>query len=165
MIVDCPSTSRPTARVVLMDDLDRVLFLHAREGESGGFFWVTPGGGLEADESFEQAAIREVREETGLSMELGPCLWKRHHVFNWLGKRQDQFEVYFMARVSGPSRIGGTPDAYVQGHRWWTLQEVEQSDEIFVPEQIAELIALALAGGISDEPVESQVPDSSKTKP
>ncbi|WP_369523061.1 NUDIX domain-containing protein [Serratia quinivorans] len=30
-------------------------------------YWATPGGGLEANGSFKQKAVRELREETGLT--------------------------------------------------------------------------------------------------
>jgi ADP-ribose pyrophosphatase YjhB (NUDIX family) len=43
----------------MIDDLDRELYLHAREGNSDETFWVMPGGGLLPGETFEQAAIRE----------------------------------------------------------------------------------------------------------
>jgi len=149
--------SRPAARVVMVDDHDRVLFLRAHEGESGSTFWVMPGGGLTAGESFEEAAIREIHEETGLSIRLGPCLWTRRHVFDWLGKHHDQFEVFFLARVSGPVPIGGTPDDYVHGYRWWTLRELELSDETFAPRRIAQLIAPVLRGRYPSEPYDCGV--------
>jgi 8-oxo-dGTP pyrophosphatase MutT (NUDIX family) len=157
MTIEHPPDSRPAARVVMIDDRDRVLYLHAREAESGKAFWVMPGGGLAAGETFEEAAIREAYEETGLSISLGPCLWKRRHVFDWLGKRLDQFEVFFLVRVSGVTRIGGTPDDYVHGHRWWSLHELERSDEVFAPRRIAELIAPVLRGEYPSEPYDCGV--------
>jgi 8-oxo-dGTP pyrophosphatase MutT (NUDIX family) len=157
MTVEYPSTSRPAARVVMVDDHDRVLFLHAREGESGKTFWVMPGGGLAVGEGFEEAAIRETYEEMGLSISLGPCLWKRHHVFDWMGKRLDQFELFFLARVSVATHISGTSDDYVHRHRWWSVRELECSQETFAPRRIAQLIAPVLRGEYPGEPYDCGV--------
>ena len=75
---------RPSARVLLIDDQDRVLLLRANVGE--GDVWITPGGALEPGETAEDAARRELREETGIeSAELSPCVWTRTHRFVWAG--------------------------------------------------------------------------------
>ncbi|MFF0250787.1 NUDIX domain-containing protein [Streptosporangium sandarakinum] len=55
---------RHAARVITLDEHDRVLLL--RYDENGGF-WATPGGSLEPDEDHYSAAVREVREELGLT--------------------------------------------------------------------------------------------------
>lgn len=157
MSFEIPSGSRPAARVVMIDDSDRVLYLHAREGVDGREFWVMPGGGLEPGESFEEAAIREVREETGIEVALGGCLWTRHHAFEWLGQRLAQFEVFFLARLGGSHNVSGTPDSYVHGHRWWSLEEILQTNEVFAPRDIAKLIAPVLHGDIPKEPFDCGV--------
>ena len=56
---------RPTARLIVLNERDQVLLLRL-EGESETF-WMPPGGGLKAGESYEQAARRELREETQAS--------------------------------------------------------------------------------------------------
>ncbi len=58
--------TRLAARVILIDDQDRILYFHAREPKSGKEFWVMPGGGLDEGERYEDAAIRETFEETGI---------------------------------------------------------------------------------------------------
>ncbi|MFY7854607.1 MAG: NUDIX domain-containing protein [Rubrivivax sp.] len=47
--------------------------LLVRNVKSGHYdFWVAPGGGVKADETLEQAVAREVLEETGLQVQVGP---------------------------------------------------------------------------------------------
>jgi 8-oxo-dGTP diphosphatase len=53
--------TRGATVVILNDDRSKVL-LHKREDFR---IWALPGGGLEPDEDFEAAAIRETKEETG----------------------------------------------------------------------------------------------------
>lgn len=45
----------------------RVLFIRRNEGRYLGGRWDVPGGQLDAGESPAEAAVRELREETGLS--------------------------------------------------------------------------------------------------
>jgi len=53
---------------------DRVLLVrHNRPGHYD--FWVCPGGGVRGDESLDQAAVREVREETGLEVRISKLLY------------------------------------------------------------------------------------------
>lgn len=58
------------------DDSDRVLFVLHR----GATQWDLPGGGHESDESFEETAVREVREETGISCEVTDAVSVEHEV-------------------------------------------------------------------------------------
>src|SRR5215469_17862934 len=56
---------RRAARVVLLDPRNRVLLMRYDDGPPNGSHWATPGGGLEPGETYEQAALRELAEETG----------------------------------------------------------------------------------------------------
>ena len=65
-----PSTSCPRPHVgigVLLVNPEGLILIGKREGSHAPYFSI-PGGYLEAGESFETAAIREVKEETGLDI-------------------------------------------------------------------------------------------------
>lgn len=54
------------AFAVIFDDQDRVLLCHRRDIDA----WNLPGGGIERGEAPWNAAVREVREEVGLTAEI-----------------------------------------------------------------------------------------------
>ena len=149
--------SRVAARVILVDDQKRVLYLHGKESGSGRQFWVMPGGGLATDESFEDAAVREVLEETGIRVDLGPCVWTRRHVFEMSGKPYDQYERYFIAHVPDTKIQPKNQDDYIVGHRWWSQDELKKSDEQFAPRRVSELLPSILSGEYPSEPYDCGV--------
>ena len=76
---------RPTARAVVIDPEGRVLLFRVLDPRGGDrIYWITPGGGVQGAETFEEAVRREIWEETGFKdFELGPCVWERTRTSPW----------------------------------------------------------------------------------
>jgi 8-oxo-dGTP pyrophosphatase MutT (NUDIX family) len=94
---------RQSAKVLLVDPSDRVLLLSAIDTKAADpiVFWFAVGGGVKEGESPENAAIREVEEETGLLIDqVGPGVLRRHASFEFEGEAVEQDEEYFFARVA-----------------------------------------------------------------
>jgi 8-oxo-dGTP pyrophosphatase MutT (NUDIX family) len=144
---------RATARVLLLDPRDRILLMKGRLPSDPGApgVWFTVGGGVEAGESLEAAARREVLEETGFSAtDLGPVLWRSEQtVRDRKGRPILIREAFMVARCDGaePSREGWAPleREFVDDIRWWTLADLQACAEPVYPPDLSERLASVLA--------------------
>ena len=64
---------RRAARLLVSDPDNSVLLFQYEDDRRK--WWATPGGGLERDETFEQAAAREAAEELSLTLTTFTPLW------------------------------------------------------------------------------------------
>jgi len=151
---------RPASRVLVVDRKDRLLLFDGivpnRERTR---LWCPPGGALKPDETFEEAALRELREETGISeVALGPCVWRREHVFEMFDRWYAADERYFLARVGTAEISDAGREAvearFILGHRWWSAAEIAASRETFVPRRLGDLLPPLLRGEIPGEPMD-----------
>lgn len=158
-----PTTPKPTrhaARAVVIDQLDRILLIKivdASVGSVKGAKWITPGGKCEAGETAEQAVVREIEEETGISSyQLGPQLWHGEHVIAWKGVPTKIIEDYFLVRVVtesdhiDSSALEESEREVFKSHRWWTLTELQQTNEIILPTDMVALLPDILNGSLPD---------------
>lgn len=156
---------RPAARVLLIDACDRVLlFRTALPQRADARLWITPGGALDAGETYEQAALRELWEETGVSgVALGPCVWTRRHIWRWGDAWNDSYERFYPLRVANvrvaPAALDPMERQYLRESRWWSLPEIAAAAraETFVPRRLAELLPPIIAGDLPAAPIETGV--------
>jgi 8-oxo-dGTP pyrophosphatase MutT (NUDIX family) len=155
---------RDAVRVVLADASGRILLFHVLTPEEApDGWWELPGGGIDPGESYLEAAVREIREETGLTLDPGQVSrpsWRRDSTWRSRGMRRLQHEVVVLARVAAdrpPIVDGGRTQEEVEdlvSVRWWQLDEIVRSQERFYPGRLPELLPAFLAGEIIDEPFE-----------
>jgi ADP-ribose pyrophosphatase YjhB (NUDIX family) len=133
--------SRHAVRVLLIDEADRVLLVRVWDGPTSS--WWVPGGGVELGETDDEAAHREIREETRLGeFELGSCVWRWRHTGVLRDRAFDQLERTYVARVAHfepqPGSVG-VPEHASEDMRWWMLAELEHTPETLRPPRLADL--------------------------
>ena len=146
--------TRLAGRVIVIDPAGRVLLFRYDDPPPKGVHWATPGGGVEKDEDFYQAACRELTEETGWTdVAVAPGeVHQNARVFWWSPSQKliRQTDHYFIGRVPDERRPLGEVAAMhvsdgIAASRWWTLAELDETDENVYPEGLADLVRSALA--------------------
>lgn len=142
---------RPTARLIVTDGRGRVLlfqFSHRGGALDGVRYWATPGGGVEAGETVAQAAVRELREETGIDVvQIGAPVAARQQLFLVdSGEYVRDDEVYFHVALADSdaaiSRAGWTDYERhcMTAHRWWSALDLAQTTETVWPQDLSRLL-------------------------
>jgi 8-oxo-dGTP diphosphatase len=135
-----PGHQIPTTRIsVVVIDEGKILLVRHRKGNRQ--YWVLPGGRLEYGETFQECGVRELKEETGLDVEIQGFLFlseaiapdRSRHIVN----------VYLRAKVvGGTMRLGNEP--VLAGVEFVPLAEITQLT-LFPP--IANVLAQSLPNG------------------
>ena len=135
-------STRLAAYAVIVNERDEILLTWFNGGPRGLTpSWSLPGGGVEFDEPIMAATVREVREETGYDVVLGPLL-AEHHV---TGAAHDAdgrpfraqrflFEATIVGGALGTTEVGGTTDFA----RWVPLADLP------LPEPTVDVVDVAL---------------------
>ncbi len=93
--------------------------LAARRTQRGDLVWGLPKGGIEPAETPEEAALREVREETGLVGRIEDSLGDIRYAYVWDGVRIRKRVHFFLVRATG-GRLADH-DEEMEDVRWFPL--------------------------------------------
>jgi 8-oxo-dGTP pyrophosphatase MutT (NUDIX family) len=104
---------------------DRSVLLILVQNLKGEKIWTFPKGHLEAGETAEQAALREVSEETGWDCEIVSYLYKAEYTFSRGEELVDKDVRWFIMKRVGGEGIPKTPDEILD-MKWCTLEDAEK---------------------------------------
>ena len=119
-------------RVVILDNKNRVLMVCQHHEDKD--IWMVPGGGIEEGEDTIHAGVRELLEETGLEIEMGPLLW---HVEEVSESRGQRFVNFFMGRlVGGDMHLGMDPEfdemhQVLRDVKFMTKEELQAAEHVY----------------------------------
>ncbi len=113
---------------IIVDEAERILLL-AHPKNNGA--WEVVNGGLEAEETLLEGALREVHEEAGAQVQVRPLGVIYAGTFHYDDNVQFMISVDFLfAYEGGPVQPGD--DMAGSAYRWWSLDEMRAEQPLIV---------------------------------
>lgn len=106
---------------------DKLLLVKRAEHLLEGGKWCMPGGYMSRDETLEECAGRETREETGYEVEIGELFFLNSNPNRPKEDRQN-VDVWFLGKIKNKLT---EPDSEVSDVQWFTISEMEGKDLAF----------------------------------
>ncbi len=135
MNIPADGLTRDFTATTFVVDGDRTLLLWHRKMQA----WLPPGGHIDPHELPDDAAAREVREETGLEVDLGgqPGMWGDVRVLHQphcilledISPGHQHIDLVYFARCRSPLSEVHIAQAEASEYRWFSADDLE-TDEI-----------------------------------
>jgi 8-oxo-dGTP diphosphatase len=119
----------PKVGVAVLIFKDQKIMLGKRKGNHGAGTWAAPGGHLELNESFEDCAIREVKEETGVTIEMPEYLAVTNDVFKEDGKHY--VTIFMCANFPDDQELKNLEPEKIESWEWCDLNKLPS--KLFLP--------------------------------
>ena len=124
--------------------------------------WITPGGGLEEGESFEQALKRELFEELGIELsgsDFTPQIYYRFPLYELKnGETVRSEERFYLVRLDETefsyTNWTESENKRMTAGKWWSVEEIKASGEKFFSEDIVEILERLSSEQTPKEPIE-----------
>ena len=122
--------------------------------------WITPGGGLEVGESFDDALKRELYEELGIQLKQSyKQVYYRNPIYTLKNGNQVQSEERFYLIYLNEETF--LYDSWTESEKkrmlkgkWWSVEEIRISSDKFFSKDILNIITNLSDGRIPQEPKE-----------
>lgn len=146
-------------KLLLLDEVDRLLLIHAKDSRTQAECSYPVGGGVEPGETLQEAAMPEAYEETGLvDLPPGRPVWRRDHLYEYGGRVLEVHEGWLVYTVDcfdpAPAQLTEDEARSVLGFRWWRAQELAQATETIFPPRLGRLLKDLLTYGVPAEPID-----------
>ncbi|MFA6262845.1 MAG: NUDIX domain-containing protein [Candidatus Babeliales bacterium] len=159
---------RNSVKILLMNEKKEILLMCAddptttsMEGKYHGRFWFPIGGKIELGESIQEAALRELYEETGITqdkIELGPIVWFGEFDLILAGRAQRLNEKFIVATTKQTNisldNLTDEERAVVKNIAWFSLDTIKKSTEVIFPILLPQYLPDILAGRYPAQPIE-----------
>ncbi len=154
--------TRKSSRAIILNKrneifLFRYTFDFFAEQES---IWITPGGGLDDGESFEEALKRELFEELGIELtEKAPFVFYRTPLYELKnGETVQSEERFYLVRLDEKefsyANWTESENKRMTAGKWWSIEEIRQSEEKFFSKDVVGMLERFARGEIPKEPIE-----------
>ncbi|MGF7143338.1 8-oxo-dGTP pyrophosphatase MutT (NUDIX family) [Anaerotaenia torta] len=154
--------TRKSSRAIILNKKNEIFLFqyHFDYFIKGNIVWITPGGGLEEGESFDMALEREVFEELGIQINRDyQQIYYRNPVYYLKNGEIAQCEERFFLVYADGNDFSYTnwtesENTRMLDGKWWSADEIKQSDDEFFTNDIIDILNNLSAGQIPMVPIE-----------